>query len=402
MVSGTAARRALGTGAVLAALVLGSCALPEPVVVQQPQNVQLEVEAPPEEVAETPPVEPEVLAGEARAAVIAGMTVREKVAGLVVASVAGNDPQAFRSFATQYPVAGFLLLGTTVNQSLDATKVFAREVQRGRDIPLLLAADQEGGVVSRLPGDSFPAPLDLGQGSTSKTTETFLSRQKLIRQAGLNVNFGVVADVSPGSLAYIHNRSFGEDPDLVTDHVVAALGGSVPRVAQTLKHFPGHGLVFEDSHKEIPATSLRLKKWRSTHAKPFIAGVSHGVDLVMMAHIRVLSVSKDPASVSNDWVDILRDELGFDGVIITDDLAMLAASGEEQYQDLAATAVAALIAGNDLIMVVVSPREAPTYATYARIIDALELAVTSGVVSEDQVDASLMRVLALRESLAQS
>jgi beta-N-acetylhexosaminidase len=374
--------------------------VPEPVVVQQPQSVQLEVEAAIEAETATPPDEPQESSLDEPAALIAEMTVREKVAGLVVASLSGNDPQAYRSFAKEYPVAGFLLLGSTLNQSLNGTKAFAAEVQRDREFPLLLAVDQEGGVVSRLPGDSFPAPRDLGKESPSTTTDTFLSRQKLVREAGLNVNLGLVADVSPGSTAYIHNRSFGDDPDRVSDHVVAALGGSVPRVAQTLKHFPGHGLVFEDSHKEIPATSLRLKKWRSTHATPFIAGISQGVELVMMAHIRVLSVSKDPASLSNDWVDILRNELGYQGVIITDDLAMLASSGEERYQDPANTAVDALIAGNDLIMVVVHPREAPSYPTYARIIDALELAVISGVVSEDQVDDSLMRVLTLRQSLA--
>jgi len=384
----------------VASLALSSCVVPEPVVVQQPQSVQLEVEAAIEAETATPPDEPQESSLDEPAALIAEMTVREKVAGLVVASLSGNDPQAYRSFAKEYPVAGFLLLGSTLNQSLNGTKAFAAEVQRDREFPLLLAVDQEGGVVSRLPGDSFPAPRDLGKESPSTTTDTFLSRQKLVREAGLNVNLGLVADVSPGSTAYIHNRSFGDDPDRVSDHVVAALGGSVPRVAQTLKHFPGHGLVFEDSHKEIPATSLRLKKWRSTHATPFIAGISQGVELVMMAHIRVLSVSKDPASLSNDWVDILRNELGYQGVIITDDLAMLASSGEERYQDPANTAVDALIAGNDLIMVVVHPREAPSYPTYARIIDALELAVISGVVSEDQVDDSLMRVLTLRQSLA--
>jgi beta-N-acetylhexosaminidase len=278
--------------------------------------------------------------------------------------------------------------------------LFIEAVQEGQPHPILFAVDQEGGFVARIPGDRLPSARELGTGDTGVTTETFRARQELVLQTGANVNLGVVADVSPGSRAYIHNRTFSGDPVIVTDHVGAALEGAVPGVAQTLKHFPGHGMVFEDSHQEIPETTLTLEQWRNTHALPFIAGVSGGVELVMTAHIRVLTVSKDPASLSDDWINILRAELGYQGVIITDDLSMLANSGEEAYQDPAATAVAALVAGNDLIMVMVDPADRPGYFTYDRIIDALVAAVVSGEISEEQVDASLLRVLALRDSLA--
>jgi beta-N-acetylhexosaminidase len=119
----------------------------------------------------------------------------------------------------------------------------------------------------------------------------------------------------------------------------------------------------------------------------------------MTAHIRVPSVSKDPASLSDDWIAILRNELGFQGVIITDDLRMLQTSREEAFQDPAATMVAALVAGNDLLMLAVDPGRDPGYETYDRALDALVQAVESGLVSAEQVDASLQRVLRLRAGL---
>jgi len=390
--------------AIASALMLASCALPGAPgggVSQAPQTVEIQPLEPAPVPNETPqvPIEHGDELAEVWASV-AALELRQKLAGLVVASLAGSDPDVFRAFVTENPVAGFLLLGSSVQGTVADTARFVAAVQEGQEYPLLFAIDQEGGPVARMPGDNGPGARELGRGPTQTTTEVFAARQQFLADALVNVNFGVVADLSPGSAAYIHPRVFGSDPAVVSDHVVAALDGSAPRVAQTLKHFPGHGLVFGDSHKEIPTSALPYADWLSTHALPFRAGVDSGVDVVMTAHIRVITVSKDPASLSNEWVDIVRDELGFEGVIITDDLAMLAASGEDAYQDPAATAVAALIAGNDLIMLVADTREHPRYSTYTLVIDALVEAVRSGVVSEDQVDRSLVRVLALRQSLA--
>ena len=387
--------------AAAALVLLVSCTLPESVPQEQPTRVQLDVEAPPAPPVEAPE-EPDPAEQELARLMkeVADLELRQKVAGLVVASIEGRDPLQFRAFLERNPVAGFLLMRGNLEGSPADTRLFLEAVQEGQPHPILFAVDQEGGFVARIPGDRLPSARELGTGDTGVTTETFRARQELVLQTGANVNLGVVADVSPGSRAYIHNRTFSGDPVIVTDHVGAALEGAVPGVAQTLKHFPGHGMVFEDSHQEIPETTLTLEQWRNTHALPFIAGVSGGVELVMTAHIRVLTVSKDPASLSDDWINILRAELGYQGVIITDDLSMLANSGEEAYQDPAATAVAALVAGNDLIMVMVDPADRPGYFTYDRIIDALVAAVVSGEISEEQVDASLLRVLALRDSLA--
>jgi beta-N-acetylhexosaminidase len=132
---------------------------------------------------------------------------------------------------------------------------------------------------------------------------------------------------------------------------------------------------------------------------PFMAGVGAGAELLMMGHLRVPAISADPASLSDDWVAIARKDLGFDGVIITDDLRMLQASGEDAYKDPAVVAVAALVAGNDMILMAVDPGVDPDLSTYDDVLEALVQAVTEGVVTEEQLNASLVRVLSLRAGL---
>ena len=327
---------------------------------------------------------------------LASTELREKLAGLLVVTIAGMDSDRQLEFLQRVPAAGFLMLKGNLQGEPGAISVFMAELQADQEFPLLITVDQEGSPIARIGGDDFPGARVLGGGPLEATAEAFLARQELVASTGSNVNFGVVADVSQGSGAYIHNRAFSTEPAVVSEHVRAAVEARVPGVAQTLKHFPGHGMVFADTHKVVPSVSIPFDQWRTTHGEPFAAGIEAGAELVMTAHIRVTTISKDPASLSNEWIDILRSDLGFDGVIITDDLRMLKRSGEEAYQDPAAVMVKALIAGNDLLMWAVDPASDPGYETYDRILDALVDAVETGVVSEEQVDASLERVLRLR------
>jgi beta-N-acetylhexosaminidase len=350
----------------------------------------------PEPVEEPEPVDP--LQARIDAAV-SGMTLREKLAGLLVVSVGGMDPSVHQEFLKKIPASGFLLQRSNLQGDVYTIRDFISALHEHSDFPLVVAVDQEGNPVARIPGDQFPGARILGTGDTDITADAFLARQELVDQSGANVNFGVVADVSRGRGAYIHSRSFSTDPVVVAEHVAVAVGAGVPEVAQTLKHFPGHGLVFADSHRVVPRSDISIDDWRSSHALPFAAGIDAGAELVMMGHIRVPALSVDPASLSDDWVTLLRLELGFGGVIITDDLRMLINSREARYQDEAALAVAALVAGNDLIMLLVDPARDPTYQTYQLMLDAMEAAILEGVVQEDQVDASLRRVLTLRSTL---
>jgi len=401
--SAASARRARTVPlALVIALGLGACTLvdvpepgvPEIVVVDMPPSP--DTPEPVEEVVD--PDSPEAI--RARVAEdVAQMDLRSKLAGLMMVAIKGMSPEEHQVFVERIPVAGFLLSSSNLEGGVTPTRAFVTALQDSQVVPLLIAVDQEGGPVTRILGDDKPGAQVLGQGGVEETEQAFRSRQDQVLSAGSNVNFGVVADVSGGRSTYIHDRSFSRDPSVVADHVLAALAADIPGVAHTLKHFPGHGMVAEDSHKVVPSAAIDKASWQETHSLPFMAGVDAGVDMVMTAHIRVPSVSIDPASLSDDWVAILRDEMGFQGIIVTDDLAMLHNSGEEKYQDPAATVVAALIAGNDLLLLTVDPANDPNYEIYDRALDALVASVEAGNPSVQQVDASLTRILTLRWSL---
>jgi beta-N-acetylhexosaminidase len=393
---------ASASAALAVSLVLGACAAWEfePVTEVEAQVVEIT----PETNQPTPEPElPETEIPDPVAAIIdeeiMDRDLRAKLAGLMMVTVDGMDPVVHREFVESLPVAGFLMLKTNLVGGAEPTRLFVEELQSNREFPLLIAVDQEGSPIARIAGDSFPGARVLGQDSVEATAEAFLARQKLVHSSGANLNFGVVADVSGGRGAYIHDRAFSTDTDVVTTHVFAAVRAQVPGVAQTLKHFPGHGLVFADTHKEVPLSTISLAEWQTTHQPPFVAGIAAGVEVVMMAHIRVATVSRDPASLSNDWIDILRRDLGFDGVVVSDDLSMLQSSGEPDYRDPAATRVGALVAGNDLLLLAVDPSEGSGYAVYDEVLDALVASVESGEVSLEQVERSLERVLALRHQL---
>jgi beta-N-acetylhexosaminidase len=383
--------------------LLASCSIPPSPEPLAPESVVVEQVPRPEPVVPLPAPEPEPI-DPIQVRIddeLASTELRDKLAGLMVVTIAGMDSDRQLEFLQRVPAAGFLMLKGNLQGGPEAISVFMGELQADQEFPLLITVDQEGSPIARIAGDEFPGARTLGSGAVEDTATAFRARQELVASTGSNVNFGVVADVSQGSGAYIHNRSFSTDTALVSDHVRAAVGARVPGVAQTVKHFPGHGMVFADTHKVVPSVDMPYDQWRSTHGEPFAIGIEAGAELVMMAHIRVTSISKDPASLSDDWIGILRSDLGFDGVIITDDLRMLKRSGEEAYQDPATVMVQALAAGNDLLMWAVDPASDPDYGTYDRILDALVAAVESGVVSEEQVDASLERVLRLRIALKQ-
>src|SRR5690606_27031445 len=140
------------------------------------------------------------------------------------------------------------------------------------------------------------------------------------------------------------------DAASVSARVAEAVAGERGIVLSTLKHFPGHGGAPGDSHRLIPMTDMSVDAWRANEAPPFQAGIDAGAELVMMGHLRYTAVDDAPASLSPAWYRILRDELGFTGVAVTDDLTMLEASGDPAYADPTANGVAALAAGADLLL----------------------------------------------------
>ncbi|GAA4189907.1 hypothetical protein GCM10022219_06380 [Microbacterium oryzae] len=347
----------------------------------------------------TPPAEPTVRveaasadAYAARAAqIVAEMSPEQRAGTVVMGHIPSRDAETVRSYLAGSNLGGFLLMGANVGWE-EQTRSLTDAMAVDPALPPLIAVDQEGGAVSRLYWDRAPSARELRDQSPGATEAAFARRGALVARAGISVNFGIVADTTADTSSFIWQRVLGETPSAATSRVAAAVSGESPYVLSALKHFPGHGPVREDSHFTIPATDATLSRWNSRDARPFLAGISAQAPLVMMGHLAYTAVNPAPASLSPEWYRILRDELGFEGVAVTDDLGMLVQSGRLEYQDPVQNAITALSAGADLVLTVArsTPQTAPDMAA------GIAAAVQSGTLSEERLTEAATRVVALR------
>jgi beta-N-acetylhexosaminidase len=327
---------------------------------------------------------------------ISSWTLEQRLASLIMIAAPGTDPSVARRLLDRHGFGGFIIMGSNVTGTIETTAAFVDGLSDDPLYPVLTAVDQEGGDVRRLPGDTAPAGFRLHTAERSVTEGAFASRSAIVDAAGIAINFGIVADVTADTGAFIHRRVLGETPVAAAGQVAAAVRGEQGRVLSTLKHYPGHGASPDDSHVGIPRSAIGLAEWRDTHALPFASGVDAGAELVMTGHLLFDAVSPHPASLSPTWIRILRSELGFGGVIVTDDLLMLQRSGRPELADPHENAVRALAAGNDILLFVLPADPATVGLDPDRLIARLVEAVESAEISETAIEASVRRVLALR------
>jgi len=263
----------------------------------------------------------------------------------------------------------------------------------------IIALDQEGGPVSRLAGigTTTPAAMALGAAadpSLTKTTYRLVGDE--LAALGVNVDLAPVADLNDDPAnPVIGTRSFGDAPIAVSAHVRAAIAGlHAAGIAATAKHFPGHGDTRVDSHLDLPVISRTLTQLRMGELIPFAGAIAEGVDLIMTAHILFPAVEAEalPATLSSKILSgLLREDLGFGGVIVTDCMEMRAIADRFTPGEAAIRAVAA---GADLVLF----SHTVELARAAR--DALAVAIADGTLPEQRVRESLDRITALRRRLA--
>jgi len=288
-------------------------------------------------------------------------------------------------------------------ESPDQVRELVRTLQSAARIPLLVAIDQEGGRIARLkPSRGFPATRSEASLGALDNEDSTRANARLIattlRAPGINVNFAPVLDlaVNPDNPVIARlERSYGRDPDLVTRHgrwVIEEFHEA--GVASAVKHFPGHGSSRKDSHVGLPDVTVY---WSPLELAPFAALIGEGLpDMVMIAHLynrRWDAVH--PATLSRAVVTgMLRDSLGFDGVVVTDDLQMKAI--RDSY-DLAETVKLTVIAGADILLFANNSIYDPDVAEKTfRIMKDL---VARGVISRERVRASYRRIMRLKERL---
>ena len=191
------------------------------------------------------------------------------------------------------------------------------------ELPPLVALDQEGGIVSRIADDPAPDAPTMGQLPAAEISALARARAERLAAYGFDVNFAPVADVAFTPDSFMTGRAFGNDPVVVAQDVAAYLAGvDGTGVLHGVKHFPGHGRVSVDSHEALPVLDVDAATWWEEDALPFRVAVEAGVPMVMLGHLAVPSWDELPASLSPEAVRVLREDLGFTGVIVSDDLGM--------------------------------------------------------------------------------
>ena len=333
---------------------------------------------------------------------LAAMTDEEKVGQLLIAGFyetqAGEEA---RSYIQDCHVGGLILYGRNVESAQQLTDLTnGLKVLAGDGIPLFLSTDQEGGMVERMPSEihRLPNAYRFGQivHPEARMDACFTLGQTLAAECaafGLNMDFAPVMDIwSNPDNTVIGERAFGSDAGTVTgaanETALGILGGGVIPVA---KHFPGHGDTDTDSHVGLPVVDKTREELLEMELLPFQAAIDAGAPAVMVGHILMTQIDPDkPATLSSEVVTgLLREELGFDGVVFTDDLTMGAIT---QNYGLGEAAVLAVEAGCDVLLVC---HEAGSVdEVYAALLDAVD----TGRITADRLDQSVRRILTLKQN----
>jgi beta-N-acetylhexosaminidase len=337
------------------------------------------------------------------------MSLRDKAAQLIIVPIYGESANTRSAEFRKYQhlirdlhVGGVIVTGHSLNGGIRNAEPYAmaallNRLQKMARTPLFVAADFERGASMRVNSTTaWPYSMAFGAAQDlAAVTEEGADTARDARAMGVNWLFAPVADVNNNPDNPIINiRSFGENPEQVASFVEAYINGAHSDrknpVLVTAKHFPGHGDTTEDSHLSLPRLDFDRDRIEAIELTPFRKAIEAGVDAVMTAHLSVPALDPDglPATVSEKIVTgVLRDELGFHGLIVTDSMAM---QGLAAMFDSGEAAVRALEAGNDVLLMPKHPEEA---------IRGLVAAVQRGRISRKRLDDSVNRVLAAKARL---
>lgn len=335
----------------------------------------------------------------------ANMSLREKIGQLLMVGFPGPvaTPEVLSLIRTHH-VGGVVLfarnLGTPAQiQALTASlQQAARE--GGQRYPILISVDQENGQVRRF-GESattFPGNMALGaidgEQGLQMTQQIAYASGRELKALGINMNLAPVADVNNNPAnPVIGVRSFGEDPQQVGAHVAAMVRGyREAGIISNLKHFPGHGDTAIDSHLNLPTLPFDRQRLDNIELVPFRQGIAAGADSIMSGHLYLPELmpagQQLPATISPEIIQqLLREELGYQGVVITDCLCMKAVADTV---GIKRGAILALKAGNDIVLI------SHAYDLFVPTLDAIEAALTDGELSMDMIDTAVERILALK------
>jgi len=339
------------------------------------------------------------------------LTLEQKIGQLIMPRLTWQTTEvnpAVWPWNSEIEFGGFILFGDNV-QSIEQVQALTTDMQDLSRLPLFISTDEEGGRVSRVgglfEGGAYPAAFDIAKVEGLTTANAIGTAERLL-SLGINMNFAPVADIwSNPANRVIGNRAFGHTAHEVSPAVAAATEGlQNSGVLATLKHFPGHGDTYEDSHYQLAFHNHDIYRFWEKEALPFISGIQAGAAAVMIGHISTPQIGGHtallpwmqswidsgnlPATFSDFWLqDILRGQMGFDGLIITDALEMRALTDHFSCGQIA---LGAFLAGADILLVPSNPQEA-----FLALLEGYH----SGIFDRDRLNDSVRRILRAKERL---
>lgn len=323
------------------------------------------------------------------------MSLSDAVGQMFMVSMSGTQSNYYiEKMVRERNVGGVLLFGANMENEAQTERLVGSlqslSTQTEPSVPLFVAVDQEGGQISPAPWVSAqPSAAQVGaSGNSNQARDIAEEMGQQLRRAGVNTDLAPVADTDSG--AAIGSRSFGSDPELVSRMTAASVEGfEAAGIVSSAKHFPNHGPAKVDSHTGQAVINHEMQKIRTHDLPPFEAAVKSGVPMVMTGHLIYPAIDPErPASLSPQAVGMLREELGFDGIVITDDLSM---EGAKRSGTTPQAAVRAVEAGAD--MMIISDVPEVQAASYRAVLEAVE----SGEISSQQIYDSVERIMEVKE-----
>ncbi len=327
---------------------------------------------------------------------INSMTLDEKIAQMIITGFNGSEyNDDMDRLINEYKVGGVILFARNIedsNQMIDLTRALQ---ENNNNLPLFISIDEEGGRVSRLPDDveKFPSAFTIGLINDQQTAyENGKEIGYTLKRLGINLDYAPVLDIySNENNTVIGDRAFSKEESIVSTMGIATMEGIEDAdIIPVVKHFPGHGDTEVDSHYGLPIVYKTLEELRNFEFIPFVKAIESGCDVIMVSHIILNEVdSSNPASLSKIVIsDLLRKDLEFDKVVITDDMSMGAITSIMSIEE---ACIKSIEAGCDILLL------GNAYEEIEQVINSIKLKLYNGEISEEQINKSVKRILELKK-----
>ncbi len=335
------------------------------------------------QIKKTPPLEERILSQ---------MTVEEKIGQLLLFGFSGTSLNADiqNLIETKY-IGGVLLLGKNI-QNMQQLKKLNNDLQSISQLPLFIAVDQEGGSVARIQESSKTNISQRYLKDEQQIYDISVQRAKMLKELGINMNLAPVAEYITNNSSFMYERTFSGSKQEVAQKVYSAVKGySDSKMINTIKHFPGHNDQSPNTHYDIAQININNDQWNE-YIYTFKYSIDKGiVDVIMVGHIKFPMIDNKPATVSKVIInEKLRKEIGYNGVVITDDMQM---NSIWKYGEYCNTAKEALLAGNDILLY---SQYTPRATLLTDIYNCILNAITRGEIDENIIDQKVLRILKLK------